>query len=669
MPIPDFNSNQFSVSVFISLLEDMGKTVSITCCIVGFVIFSHSCYSQNLLPGIFYKVKAVGTGLFLSVASNGMQNKAQIVQAGMPVGTCEDGQAFRFVKVGDFYKIEVRNKNGLCVVLDSAINTKLIITEFNGQDNQLWKVEKNGTIYQILNKASDFSLDASGSNSNSGPVIVSDFKNTQEQQWQLLPAEEERPYWENLGKLVNTSRTEMMPCVSPDGKMMYFTRGHVVNGFVSNGDIFVTTLNANNQWSDAKKLEALSNERHNGVVGFLPGGNSLLLFGDYSGGNALFSITQKTTSGWSKPAPLKLRVPKLTQNIWSGTVGSDGKTILVELNTTGYLDESDLFVTFFENGKWSELRNLGEVINKQGSWDGTPYLSADMTTLYFSSSRNNTGGIETFMSKRLDDTWTNWSEPLKLEVTMKKEAVIQYYLVPGDGTYAYFVSGNKSYGEGDILRMKLKSENKPDPFLIMNGRTLDSKSGTPISASIVFEDLETGFKKGSLTSDPVTGNYQIALPRGINYGVYASANGYYSITQNAELKKLTTYSEKHQDLLLAPIEVGSSVTMNNIFFERGKDVLLASSFPELERVVKMMNENPLLQVEMNGHTDNLGGVKENLLLSENRAKRVTSYLVEHGISAERLNCKGFGSSKPIVPNTSEENRKKNRRVEFVIVKK
>jgi outer membrane protein OmpA-like peptidoglycan-associated protein len=617
-------------------------------------------------------MKAAHSGLFLSVQSNSMKSNTQMIQTNMATGACEDGQAFRFVKIADHYKIEVRNKSGKCLAIDTTLKgANIIMTDYDGSDNQLWKLNKSNNLYNIQNKANALTLTVSNTSTLVGASIVAwDLLDSPNQQWEFSPAEEEKPYWENLGNIINTPRTEMMPAFSPDGKVMYFTRGNQVRGFVSNGDIFMTTLQENGQWSEAKKVDALSNERHNGVVGFFPGGNSLLLFGDYSGGNAFFSITKKTTTGWTKPIPVKFRTPKLTQNIWSGAIGSDGKTILIELNTTGYLNESDLFVTFMDaNGNWSEVRNLGEVINIPGSWDGTPYLAPDMKTLYFNSSRNNTGGTEIFMAKRLDDSWTNWSEPVKIEVSMYEDAVIQYYLVPGDGTHAYFVSGTKSFGEGDILRMKLKADEKPDPFLILSGNTLDSKTRKPISAFIVFEDLDTNEKKGVLTSDPTTGSYQIALPKGINYGVYASAKGYYSVTQQVEIKNLANYSEKSQNLLLAPLEIGETVALNNLFFDKGKDALLPTSFPELERLVKLLKENPTMQIELQGHTDNVGGIKENQLLSESRSKKVADYLIHNGINATRVTSKGFGASKPIAPNDKEENRRKNRRVEFVIVSK
>jgi OmpA-OmpF porin, OOP family len=636
------------------------------------VTFFNNGFTQVINSNIFYKIKSSQSGLFLSVQSNSMKSKTPVIQSNTMAGSCEDGQAFRFVSVGDYIKIEVRNKSGKCLAIDSTQkDANIIMTDYDGSDNQLWKLIKTNNMYVIQNKSTALTLTVSDSNAKSGAAIVAwDLMNSPNQQWELAPAEDENPYWENLGNIINTSRTEMMPAISPDGKVMYFTRGNRVRGYVSNGDMYMATLQQNGQWDGVKKVDVLSNERHNGVVGFFPGGNSLLLFGDYSGGNAFFSITKKTTTGWTKPIPVKFRTPKLTQNIWSGTIGSDGKTILIELNTTGYLDESDLFVTFMDaKGNWSEVRNLGEVINIPGSWDGTPYLAPDMKTLYFNSSRNNTGGTEIFMAKRLDDTWTNWSDPVKIEVSMYEDAVIQYYLVPGDGTYAYFVSGTKTFGEGDIQRMKLKADEKPDPFLILSGRTLDSKTGKPISTSIVFEDLDTNQKKGLLTSDPITGSYQIALPKGINYGVYASAKGYFSITQQIEIKNLAYYSEKNQDLLLALLEIGEAVALNNLFFDKGKDALLPTSFPELDRLVILLSENSAMQIELQGHTDNVGGVKENQLLSENRARKVADYLIQYGINATRVTTKGFGASKPLAPNDKEENRKKNRRVEFMIMSK
>ncbi len=198
---------------------------------------------------------------------------------------------------------------------------------------------------------------------------------------------------------------------------------------------------------------------------------------------------------------------------------------------------------------------------------------------------------------------------------------------------------------------------------------MNSKTNLPLAASIHFENLETGAEVGEARSDPKTGAYQIILPYGSNYGVRALASGYYSVNENLELKASDTYNEVSKDLMLVPIEIGEKGILNNVFFTAGTFTLKPESFPELDRFVSVLKENPSIFIQLEGHTDNFGDAQVLQKLSENRVEAVKQYLVSHGIDAKRITGQGYGASKPVSTGTTEEDRKKNRRVEFNILKK
>ncbi|MCK5699643.1 MAG: OmpA family protein, partial [Cyclobacteriaceae bacterium] len=173
---------------------------------------------------------------------------------------------------------------------------------------------------------------------------------------------------------------------------------------------------------------------------------------------------------------------------------------------------------------------------------------------------------------------------------------------------------------------------------------------------------------GTIESDPLTGEYQIILPSGAMYGYLAESEGYIAINANIDLKDVDVYGELIKNLYLVPIEKGAVVRLNNIFFDFDKYVLKEASFPELNRIVELINKNKGIQISVEGHTDNIGTQEYNNKLSKRRANAVVDYLVKGGIAKDRMQSKGWGKTKPIVSNDDEiDGRELNRRVQFVIL--
>ncbi|MBT32546.1 MAG: hypothetical protein CMO01_23020 [Thalassobius sp.] len=131
---------------------------------------------------------------------------------------------------------------------------------------------------------------------------------------------------------------------------------------------------------------------------------------------------------------------------------------------------------------------------------------------------------------------------------------------------------------------------------------------------------------------------------------------------------MDSYKEITKDLILMPLEIGTTVRLNNIFFENAKAELMETSFSELNKVIKLMQENDQMEILISGHTDAVGSDDSNQKLSENRAASVMQYLIDNGIHKSRISSKGFGESNPVADNNTEDGKQLNRRVEFTILK-
>jgi OOP family OmpA-OmpF porin len=485
----------------------------------------------------------------------------------------------------------------------------------------------------------------------------------------------------NLGHDINTVYDELAPIISPDEQTLFFIRvndpGNTSGWKSSSEDIWYSEFDKTQQlWGAAKHMPLPFNkEDYNKVVGITPDGNTALIKGEYKKGvykGTGFSFTYKIINGWSEPEKINL---KGFENMAVGShqgsfLSNDGKTILLSFSEKKGGDNNDLYVSFLDNeGTWSRPKSLGNSVNTDEN-DDTPFLASDGVTLYFSSDRiGGLGGRDIYLTKRLDDTWQNWSVPVNLGSSINTSGDDANYSIAASGYYAYMVSTRNSLGGTDIVRMKLKDEIKPNPVVLLSGQVFNAKNKQPVDAGISYQILADGAEQGIARTNPENGDYKIVLPYGKKYSFLAKAEGFLAVSDNLDLTNVLEYKELKRDLYLVPIEVGETVRLNNIFFDLAKAVLRDESFPELDRVVKYMNDNPSMEIEMSGHTDNIGTDLSNNTLSQDRADAVKKYIVSKGIQEARIIPKGYGKNKPAASNDTEDGRQLNRRVEFTILKK
>jgi outer membrane protein OmpA-like peptidoglycan-associated protein len=333
---------------------------------------------------------------------------------------------------------------------------------------------------------------------------------------------------------------------------------------------------------------------------------------------------------------------------------------------------NDLYVSFLEgNDIWTAPKSLGKKINLSDYNEMSPFLAADGVTLYFSSDRpGGLGENDIWMSKRLDDSWTKWSDPVNLGAPINTAGSEAFFTMDAGGEFAYLTSSDGSFGASDIVRVKLLEKEMPDPVVLVSGNVYNAKTKQPLEASLIYQTLPDGADAGNGISSPMDGSFKIVLPYDKNYSIRASADKFFAISENLNLDSLIKagYKEIHKDLYLVPIEIGQVFRLNNVFFDFDKYTLRPESYVELDRVVKFLTEYPNVEIEMSAHTDSKGSDEYNFTLSDNRAKSVREYIVSKGIAASRIISQGYGETKPVATNDTDEGRQLNRRVEFKILK-
>ncbi|MFT7588055.1 MAG: OOP family OmpA-OmpF porin, partial [Limisphaerales bacterium] len=365
-------------------------------------------------------------------------------------------------------------------------------------------------------------------------------------------------------------------------------------------------------------------------------------------------------------------------------LAANGKVIIMAIEREDTRGKRDLYAIFrmdpLPEGKqrWTAPIHLGPDINSAGL-EMSPFLASDMVTLYFSSNGfPGFGNNDMFVSKRLDESWTRWSEPVNLGPVINSSKLDAYYTIPASGEYAYFASSNKSIGRTDLFSIPLPEDIRPDPVVLIRGKVLEQdveelNREVPVRASISWSakethksNIQTGDHSGIAGSDPADGKYNIVLPYGHLYEFRAEAEGYFALNETIDLQAIDNYQELEVDLYLIPIRKGEIIPIRDVYFEVNRAVLLDESDRELSRVSTFLTDNSMVTIEIAGHTNNRCSEAFCQQLSDRRAKSVARYLSGRGIDPERITYKGYGSAEPIADNETKDGRALNQRVEFRI---
>ncbi len=348
--------------------------------------------------------------------------------------------------------------------------------------------------------------------------------------------------------------------------------------------------------------------------------------------------------GWQRATRMSEPVNS-NDNEGAQCISRDGRImIFTACGRNDGLGRCDLYICQRHGDRWTKPRNMGPAINS-GAWESQPSLSMDGKTLYFVSDRKGGyGGTDIWMSTLKEGVWSN---PKNLGPAINTAGNESSPFIHYDNQTLYFAStGHVGMGGSDLFLARKQA---------------DGAWGAPENLGYPINTF------GDESSLIVNAEGNMAYFSSDQYGGMGKQDLYCFELPQAARPQEVVYKETSDTL--TTLAVGESITLDNIFFETGKWVLIESSKVELDRVAELLQQHGNLHIEVGGHTDNVGNDADNQRLSQQRAKTVYDYLVQRGVAAARLSYKGYGESRPVADNGTEEGRAANRRTTFTITQK
>lgn len=431
------------------------------------------------------------------------------------------------------------------------------------------------------------------------------------------------------------------------------------------------------------------------------------------------TLIRKVSGAWRRESPVRmLSGPQMDNPIMtSPAIAPSGNVIVFSGFEKGFTDkgrryvaeQSDLFlIRRRSDGIWTRPVPISAISSE--AFESNPFVGPDGKTLYFSSNREGgEGGLDLWMSKRLDDTWQNWSEPVNLGGQINSDEDETSISVDATGRYAFMSAGKGN--QQDIYEFGLPPNMRPAPIALVGGiiygplgplikedndhgsvpdwtggRRDDGGGELDLSGSgnlpVRYGDLgcldyQAELLSGFATVNPETLEYELSLPVGGRYAIHVETpSGTMGIAEVLDMCEMQMDGEGPDsagggkatlNLGFVPLCPGLVIPLNALFFDVDKAELRPESGWELQRFDRVLGQYPGMKVEIAGHTDSTNTETYNQDLSERRAASVYDWLVAGEVNPEQLTTAGYGELEPVATNETPEGRQKNRRVEFRIL--
>ncbi len=358
---------------------------------------------------------------------------------------------------------------------------------------------------------------------------------------------------------VNSIFVEAEPKISPDGQTLYFGRKNNkknIGGRKDDSDIWFSTLDSTGNWTKAQNIGLPVNDKgYNTIVGIRNDGNALVITREYNEElkTELF-ITYFKNGNWTEPYPIIFQdVDKQFDDSYY-TISSDFDVILISMNTEIEPIHQELFVSFLQdNGQWSKPKNVGTSLNTPKN-EILPVLARDDKTMYFSSDGyQGYGDMDIFVTQRLDDTWMNWTKPRNLGIVINTIGYDGDFIVDAAGKYAYYSSDKEMPNDFDIYQIEIPQAAKPKPVVLLQVNIHNQTDKPLVNTKIDFFTLP---KKRLIASTELSANNQfsISLKVGVKYYYEIINKGFRIKSDTIDLSKNDEYTEIQQEIVYVEMD-------------------------------------------------------------------------------------------------------------------
>lgn len=570
-----------------------------------------------------------------------------------------------FFKLGQFYE-STRNQENALKFYAKAIELKPNELTFTQAYTYIGTRLMRAGNYEKAKQYLSFSLKNSSPNS---PIVKQLTKQIEQCSFGIEAQKKSMNFSSvEMGNTINFKNKQYFPVLTADNETLIFTARS------DDGDenLYTSQLKEGN-WTEPKSISSKINSPYNEGTCSISADGHTLVFTSCDGkdtfGSCDLYISKKVGEEWSTPQNLG---EKINSPFWDAqpSLSNDGRILYFSSERPKGYGRKDLWMSELGgNENWTKATNLGNTVNTLND-EISPFIHANGHTLFFASDGLiGMGGLDLFMTEQKSGIYTK-PENLGYPINTYEDQVALF--ITSDGKKGYYSSDIKSSVKLFQFDIPKELSDKIIRVNVVKGIVRDAQTKKNISAEIELVDLKTNQAGATVAlqkikSDSLSGEYTAVLPNGSQYGLFVSKNNYFFKSLTFDFSEKTDAGGKTINVLLEPIRKDVKEVLNNIFFDSGKFDLRSESFAELDKLQKLLKQNPTLKVEISGHTDNVGKDSENQILSEKRALAVVNYLLNNGTNVLNIKSIGYGSSKPMLPNDSEENRQINRRIEMKIL--
>ncbi len=469
----------------------------------------------------------------------------------------------------------------------------------------------------------------------------------------------------NMGSTVNSDRSDYGPALNITNDVLIFTskRNVMERGLdkIENEDLF-SSKSEEGYWLEAQPYDELNTIYNEGSACLSKDGTTMYFARCYAPdgqGNCDLYVTYLQGDGkWGVPENLGQTV---NSNAWDShpSLSHTGDTLYFASDRIGGFGLSDIYFTYKDsNGNWKRPKNAGPIINTRNN-EVSPFYHPMYDILYFSSNGQllNFGEFDIYKAYYSSNSW---GEPQNIGPLVNGEGNEFYFTIDSESRYLFYSrSKDKGLQNMDLFSFPLPMEAQPTATTRVYGSLKDSFTGDPFKGIVSIIDLDNGIEVAPKFLRP-DGSFEFKLINNNNYLLIIQGDEFFRIEE-------IFYLDGEMEMHRTTESISSKLKFTTIEFENGKADLLPEMYADMDKVANFLIDNPDFKVRISGHTDSDGSATLNQQLSQARADAIREYIIHlAGVEEDRVEAIGYGSSKPIVEEKTDEDKKLNRRVEFEI---